>query len=403
MQIVKHMLPVMLAFTLLLAGCSSPEEKAIKEVITNELDLLKDLDSGAFEEYISYEELFSQSGEDAALSSEMKDVFDLFFKDFNYKIMEVTVDKKARTADAVIRLTTIDARSLAADFAKVYLKEEMMSTAHGEDTDSVSSLDNRYQLLRDLLTSNSYEKVETTCSMHLSKTEDKTWIIRKDSALENNLVGNLISCLADPDILSPKDTVTVYFDTIKGMSEEEMSRYFKMQNLLNTEDTQKNQIASALVKQLHKHFDYKIKDVSDDGYQASVTVEITTFDSDSIMDSYNRQFEEYLATADAVIDGEEGRLDKSHQLLLTCIKENTASSTSTITIPMNNDGVSWKMEMGKNLEEALFGKLSSSAASAETDSEEDYSEEETDFEEESDSEEETDSGEETDSEEESEE
>ena len=149
MQIVKHMLPVMLAFTLLLAGCSSPEEKAIKEVITNELDLLKDLDSGAFEEYISYEELFSQSGEDAALSSEMKDVFDLFFKDFNYKIMEVTVDKKARTADAVIRLTTIDARSLAADFAKVYLKEEMMSTAHGEDTDSVSSLDNRYQLLRD--------------------------------------------------------------------------------------------------------------------------------------------------------------------------------------------------------------------------------------------------------------
>ena len=50
MQIVKHMLPVMLAFTLLLAGCSSPEEKAIKEVITNELDLLKDLDSGAFED-----------------------------------------------------------------------------------------------------------------------------------------------------------------------------------------------------------------------------------------------------------------------------------------------------------------------------------------------------------------
>ena len=182
-----------------------------------------------------------------------------------------------------------------------------------------------------------------------------------------------------------------------------MSRYFKMQNLLNTEDTQKNQIASALVKQLHKHFDYKIKDVSDDGYQASVTVEITTFDSDSIMDSYNRQFEEYLATADAVIDGEEGRLDKSHQLLLTCIEENTASSTSTITIPMNNDGVSWKMEMGKNLEEALFGKLSSSAASAETDSEEDYSEEETDFEEESDSEEETDSGEEINSEEEAEE
>lgn len=44
----------------------------------------------------------------------------------------------------------------------------------------------------------------------------------------------------------------------------------------------KNSIASALAEQIHKNFNYVIKSSSENGYNATVTTEITTFDSDSI-------------------------------------------------------------------------------------------------------------------------
>ncbi len=61
----------------------------------------------------------------------------------------------------------------------------------------------------------------------------------------------------------------------------------------------KNSIASALVEQIHKNFNYVIKSSSENGYNATVTTEITTFDSDSILADYQEKLDKYLASADA--------------------------------------------------------------------------------------------------------
>ena len=59
MKIVKRFLPAFLfVLVLLLAGCSPLGKSDVKEVITRELDLLKNLDSEKTQEYVSYKELF---------------------------------------------------------------------------------------------------------------------------------------------------------------------------------------------------------------------------------------------------------------------------------------------------------------------------------------------------------
>ena len=59
MKIVKRLLPAFLfALVFLMAGCSSMSKSDVKEVITSELDLLKNLDSEKTQEYVSYKELF---------------------------------------------------------------------------------------------------------------------------------------------------------------------------------------------------------------------------------------------------------------------------------------------------------------------------------------------------------
>ena len=69
-----------------------------------------------------------------------------------------------------------------------------------------------------------------------------------------NLVGGLIADLADPDILSPEDTLTVYLDTLQKLDLKEMTSYLGVVNIMNTSDTAKNSIASALAEQIHKNF-----------------------------------------------------------------------------------------------------------------------------------------------------
>ena len=55
MKIVKGFLPAFLfVLILLMAGCSPMGKSDVKEVITRELDLLKNLDSEKTQEYVSY-------------------------------------------------------------------------------------------------------------------------------------------------------------------------------------------------------------------------------------------------------------------------------------------------------------------------------------------------------------
>ena len=142
------------------------------------------------------------------------------------------------------------------------------------------------------------------------------------------------------------------------MNVEEMSNYLGVESIFNSSDEMKNAIASALVEQVHKIFNYKVKESSVDGYHASIQTDITTFDSDAILSAYQKELSAYLDSPDAVIDGFQKRYDKSYELLLSNIQNNSATKKEPATFVLTNDGISWKLENNQNeLGNAIFGTL----------------------------------------------
>lgn len=366
MKTVKHLLAFLMIILLsvFLCSCSQSAKAHAEKVIKKDLDLLKNLDSETTMQYISYQELFPDSDDSTKLSADIKEVFSLFFQNFDYKILDISVDSDEKNASAQLKLTTLDAKALASDFVSASLQEEILETASGKENDNGNSLEQRYLLLYKLLKNNTYSSAERNTSIQLNNlgsSSEPDWEITHSSSLENDLVGGLITYLSDPDLVPPAETLTVYLKTLQEMDVKQMANYLGLDSILNTSDSAKNAIASALMEQFHSCFNYKISSTSVSGYLAEVDAELTTFDSNSILTQYEKELNTYLASADAVIDGSQKRYNKSHELLLDSIRNNQATITATATFHLTNDGASWKLEnAGTELGNAIFGTLTAS-------------------------------------------
>lgn len=366
MKTVKHLLAFLMIILLsvFLCSCSQSAKAHAEKAIKKDLDLLKNLDSETTMQYISYQELFPDSDDSTKLSADIKEVFSLFFQNFDYKILDISVDSDEKNASAQLKLTTLDAEALASDFVSASLQEEILETASGKENDNGNSLEQRYLLLYKLLKNNTYSSVERNTSIQLNNlgsSSEPDWEITHSSSLENDLVGGLITYLSDPDLVPPAETLTVYLKTLQEMDVKQMANYLGLDSILNTSDSVKNAIASALMEQFHSCFNYKISSTSVSGYLAEVDAELTTFDSNSILTQYEKELNTYLASADAVIDGSQKRYNKSHELLLDSIRNNQATITATATFHLTNDGASWKLEnAGTELGNAIFGTLTAS-------------------------------------------
>lgn len=366
MKTVKHLLAFLMIILLavFLCGCSQSAKTHAEKAIKKDLDLLKNLDSETTMQYISYQELFPDSDDSTELSADIKEVFSLFFQNFDYKILDISVDSDGKKASAQLKLTTLDAKALASDFVSASLQEEILETASGKENDNGNSLEQRYLLLYKLLKNNTYSSAERNTSIQLSNlgsSSEPDWEITHSSSLENDLVGGLITYLSDPDLVPPAETLTVYLKTLQEMDVQQMANYLGLDSILNTSDSAKNAIASALMEQFHSCFNYKISNTSVSGYLAEVDAELTTFDSNSILTQYEKELNTYLDSADAVIDGSQKRYNRSHELLLDSIKNNQATITATATFHLINDGASWKLEnAGTELGNAIFGTLTAS-------------------------------------------
>lgn len=366
MKTVKHLLAFLMIILLsvFLCSCSQSAKAHAEKAIKKDLDLLKNLDSETTMQYISYQELFPDSDDSTKLSADIKEVFSLFFQNFDYKILGISVDSDEKNASAQLKLTTLDAEALASDFVSASLQEEILETASGKENDNGNSLEQRYLLLYKLLKNNTYSSAERNTSIQLNNlgsSSEPDWEITHSSSLENDLVGGLITYLSDPDLVPPAETLTVYLKTLQEMDVKQMANYLGMDSILNTSDSAKNAIASALMEQFHSCFNYKISSTSVSGYLAEVDAELTTFDSNSILTQYEKELNTYLASADAVIDGSQKRYNKSHELLLDSIRNNQATITATATFHLTNDGASWKLEnAGTELGNAIFGTLTAS-------------------------------------------
>lgn len=366
MKTVKHLLAFLMIILLsvFLCSCSQSAKAHAEKAIKKDLDLLKNLDSETTMQYISYQELFPDSDDSTKLSADIKEVFSLFFQNFDYKILDISVDSDEKNASAQLKLTTLDAEALASDFVSASLQEEILETASGKENDNGNSLEQRYLLLYKLLKNNTYSSAERNTSIQLNNlgsSSEPDWEITHSSSLENDLVGGLITYLSDPDLVPPAETLTVYLKTLQEMDVKQMANYLGLDSILNTSDSAKNAIASALMEQFHSCFNYKISSTSVSGYLAEVDAELTTFDSNSILTQYKKELNTYLASADAVIDGSQKRYNKSHELLLDSIRNNQATITATATFHLTNDGASWKLEnAGTELGNAIFGTLTAS-------------------------------------------
>lgn len=366
MKTVKHLLAFLMIILLsvFLCSCSQSAKAQAEKAIKKDLDLLKNLDSETTMQYISYQELFPDSDDSTKLSADIKEVFSLFFQNFDYKILGISVDSDEKNASAQLKLTTLDAKALASDFVSASLQEEILETASGKENDNGNSLEQRYLLLYKLLKNNTYSSAERNTSIQLNNlgsSSEPDWEITHSFSLENDLVGGLITYLSDPDLVPPAETLTVYLKTLQEMDVKQMANYLGLDSILNTSDSAKNAIASALMEQFHSCFNYKISSTSVSGYLAEVDAELTTFDSNSILTQYEKELNTYLASADAVIDGSQKRYNKSHELLLDSIRNNQATITATATFHLTNDGASWKLEnAGTELGNAIFGTLTAS-------------------------------------------
>ena len=366
MKTVKHLLAFLMIILLsvFLCSCSQSAKAHAEKAIKKDLDLLKNLDSETTMQYISYQKLFPDSDDSTKLSADIKEVFSLFFQNFDYKILGISVDSDEKNASAQLKLTTLDAEALASDFVSASLQEEILETASGKENDNGNSLEQRYLLLYKLLKNNTYSSAERNTSIQLNNlgsSSEPDWEITHSSSLENDLVGGLITYLSDPDLVPPAETLTVYLKTLQEMDVKQMANYLGLDSILNTSDSAKNAIASALMEQFHSCFNYKISSTSVSGYLAEVDAELTTFDSNSILTQYEKELNTYLASADAVIDGSQKRYNKSHELLLDSIRNNQATITATATFHLTNDGASWKLEnAGTELGNAIFGTLTAS-------------------------------------------
>ena len=367
MKTVKYLLAFFFVFLAVsVCGCSYSAKTSAEKAIKKDLDLLKNLDSETTMKYISYQELFPDSDDNTELSDDIKEVFSLFFQNFDYKILDVSTDQNQETASAQLRLTTLDAQALARDFVSQSLQDEILKAASGDKNteENENSLEQRYLRLHKLLKNNSYKTVDRNASIQLinhGSPSNPNWEITHSYSLENDLVGGLITYLSDPDLVPPDETLGVYLKTLQEMDVQQMSNYLGLDSILNTSDPAKNAIASALMEQFHSCFNYKITDTSVSGYLAEVQADLTTFDSDSILSQYEEELNTYLASADAVIDGSQKRYNKSHELLLNSIKNNTTTTTANATFHLTNDGVSWKLEdAGTELGNAIFGTLTAS-------------------------------------------
>lgn len=366
MKTVKHLLAflIIILLSVFLCSCSQSAKAQAEKAIKKDLDLLKNLDSETTMQYISYQELFPDSDDSTKLSADIKEVFSLFFQNFDYKILGISVDSDEKNASAQLKLTTLDAKALASDFVSASLQEEILETVSGKENDNGNSLEQRYLLLYKLLKNNTYSSAERNTSIQLNNlgsSSEPDWEITHSSSLENDLVGGLITYLSDPDLVPPAETLTVYLKTLQEMDVKQMANYLGLDSILNTSDSAKNAISSALMEQFHSCFNYKISSTSVSGYLAEVDAELTTFDSNSILTQYEKELNTYLASADAVIDGSQKRYNKSHELLLDSIRNNQATITATATFHLTNDGASWKLEnAGTELGNAIFGTLTAS-------------------------------------------
>ena len=229
---------VFLTSALLLTGCDSKEERAVKQAVSAELDQLKSPDKKTIETYLSAHQLFPEEdtaendSEKESADPEIIKIFSRYFKNFSYTVDTVKAEEKK--ASATVTITNLDAHALAEDYTAAALKKRITCDANPSQVEF--SLKDSYLLLGETLKKNDYKQVDTTFDLKLKK-KGETWTIVHSEDLDNQITGGFLTYMADSDLLPPPEVVKIHFNTIKEFDTEQLNIYLSLDSLLDTDDT----------------------------------------------------------------------------------------------------------------------------------------------------------------------
>ncbi len=349
-------IPVILVIQMLLVTLfylwNKQEMERPTQAVQQELSLIQALDESTITSFVSYESLMNSSLATGEISSDATEAVDLFFENFTYSIHneEIVGDE----ATVTVQISNIDAKTLAQDLCTEILKKSV--EIYPKDTEEATTGD-YYRLLRDTLSSNTYETVVTTAIFHLRK-ENKIWTILSDSELEDDLVGGFISYMNDPYILSASEVLTIHLDALLELNADEWMDYLDIEDVFATYNTEYySLIDEEYIRQLTDAFDYEILRCTEDGDQAEAVVRVTSVDMTSVLTSYKKSLLQYASTTQSIRDNSVTFSNETSRMLLEALQENTDTISTDVILTFSNNGSTWEVYYNSDFTDALMGNM----------------------------------------------
>lgn len=345
--LVVQLLALSLLFTWNNQRLSSPSQ-----IVQHELELIEELDSATIQSFVSYENLTNSRFVSEDIGEETAEAVNLFFKHFRYSIQQEQID--GANATVSVNIQNIDMKALAQDLCTGILLE---SVTIYPDSVTVSTTNDYYRLLRDTLQQNTYESVVTTAYFHLQQ-DEHGWYILADQTLEDELVSGFISYMNDPYLLSAASVLSIHLDAMKELDGPQWADYLDIEDVFATYNTDYYaQIDEAYTEQIAEYFDYEILKCTETGSTATAVVRITSLDMTGILENYRSKLLTYAATTHSIRDDDVTFSNKTAQMLLEALQENTASCGTDITMTIPNDGTTWAVSFNSDFTNALMGDM----------------------------------------------
>jgi uncharacterized membrane protein YsdA (DUF1294 family) len=321
------------------------------QAVEHELSLIQELDSSTIQAFVSYENLMNSDLASGTINDDTAEAVRLFFQNFKYNIHNEQIDGQEATVS--VNITNIDMHALAQDLCRAILKDSV--TIYPDD-DSASVSD-YYGLLRDTLSSNTYEPVVTTAYFHLRKESDG-WVIHSDQTLEDELVSGFITYMNDPYILPVSEVLSIHLDALKALTPQQWIDYLDINDIFATYNTDyAPQIDEAYAALLADCFDYRIIKCNEEDNQASAVIRVSSVDMTNVLSIYKEHLLAYAASTQSLKDDAVAFSNETSALLLQSLQENDQISSTDVALTFKNNGTIWDIQFNSDFSDALMGNM----------------------------------------------
>lgn len=355
-------IPLILALELI-AGCAfsyysaahTPYQQDPSKVVRHELASITDPKTSSVSSFLKADDVFPSASNTQVLSTEVASVFSSFFHNFSYKIQDVRFTDNTH-ASVTVSIKTLDGKSIAREYSRQVMIKQIQNSASPASVDF--SLEDCYLLLGNVLQEKDLPTVTSSYTITLTKS-GKNWSIDSPKSLSAAVTGNFASYVSDASLFSPSEVIAIHLDTLKKFDTEQLNRYLALDSLFTAQDASTRSIIKSIAQKLHTCLDYSIttEEISDNGVDASISLDLTSCDFSPVLTSYQEQYTAYLSSSQALEDGTAGRQAYASQLLCECIDANTSTITTPVTLQLTNDGNNWRIAQSDEMTSALLGNI----------------------------------------------